>query len=198
MKTSEPSFIKILKWFGVFLVVFFTFGIGIIFYQDYKNERVPIYQSTVTDFRLLIPKTEYTETHPEQQQELQKFVDSFKIRTLQCYIFQAHSQRPNYFIYFIGRISPNEDFSKYSKKQYSLKENIRNFSALKLCGAEPEENDDYIELTEPINFNYYSVYIYKNVIIFSLLTNNQTFLSNDVQKQAFLSKFLINRNFLKK
>ena len=79
-----------------------------------------------------------------------------------------------------------------------MKENIRNFSALKLCGAEPEENDDYIELTEPINFNYYSVYIYKNVIIFSLLTNNQTFLSNDVQKQAFLSKFLINRNFLKK
>ena len=92
----------------------------------------------------------------------------------------------------------NEDFSKYSKKQYSLKENIRNFSALKLCGAEPEENDDYIELTGPINFNYYSVYIYKNVIIFSLLTSNQTLLSNDVQKQAFLSKFLINRNFLKK
>ena len=198
MKKSESIFIKILKWFGIFLVVFFTFGIGIIFYQSYKNQRVPIYQTIETDFRLLIPKTEYTEIHTEQQKELQKFVDSLKIKAFQCYIFQAHPSRPNYIIYFIGRILPNEDFSKYSKKQYSLKENIRKFSVLKLCGAEPEENDNYIELTGPLNFTCYRVYIYKNVIIFSLLTSNQTFLSNDVQKQAFLSDFLINRNFLKK
>jgi hypothetical protein len=194
MKKTESVAIKILKWFGIFLVVFFTLGVCSIFYTTYKINREPIYQTTATDFKLLIPKAKYAEIHPEfhteLQENLQKFIDSLKINTLQCFIFQAHSQRPIYCIYFIGKISPNKDFSNYSKKQHLLKEDISKFSVLKLCGAEPDENDEYIELTEPLDFSYYSVFIYKDFIIFSFVTSNQTFLTKDTQKQAFLSKFI--------
>ena len=62
---------------------------------------------------------------------------------------------------------------------------------MKLCGAEPKENEEYLELRDYF-FDYW-VYIYHNQIIFEKATVNPTALRRDDEKREFLEQYIVPR-----
>ena len=183
---------KISIGFAVFVAVLFAIGIVSLFYNSYKCTRVPIYQTTMTDFELVVqPEGISDNLRSELQQELQSFIDKFEIKTLQCFVFKDHPNRPTYCILMVGRIPADADFSEYAPEKHPLKRNIMLFSTLKLCGAEPQESEDYLELSGC--FFDYRVFIYHSHIILEKATWNPTVLRRDEQKRALLEKYISPR-----
>ena len=153
---------------AVLFALLFVVGIPTMFYTSYKSLRVPIYQIVMTDFELVVqPEGISDNLRSELQQELQSFIDKFEIKTLQCFVFKDHPNRPTYCILMVGRIPADADFSEYAPEKHPLKRNIMLFSTLKLCGAEPQESEDYLE--------------------------NPTVLRRDEQKRALLEKYISPR-----
>ncbi|MBP5781973.1 MAG: hypothetical protein J6W04_00360, partial [Bacteroidales bacterium] len=94
-------------------------------------------------------------------------------------------------IMMVGQIPADTVFSEYAPEKHPLKRNIILFSALKLCGAEPQERDDYLELNGCL-FDY-RVFIYHSHIILEKATWNPTVLRRDEQKRALLEKYISPR-----
>lgn len=186
---------KISIGFAVFVAVLVVIGFVSLFYNLYKCPRVPIYQTVMTDFELLVgaPEKRSDGSYSEMQHELQDFIDKFAIITLQCFVFQGHPQRPTYCILLVGTLPTDADFSEYSLEKHPLKNHIYLFSALKLCGAEPMENEEYLEFSHSFIFGY-QIYIYHDRIIFENVTGNPYFLLRDDKKREFLGKFIVPRN----
>ena len=177
---------------AVLFALLFIVGIPTMFYTSYKSLRVPIYQVVMTDFELVVqPEGISDNLRSELQQELQSFIDKFEIKTLQCFVFKDHPNRPTYCILMVGRIPADADFSEYAPEKHPLKRNIMLFSTLKLCGAEPQESEDYLELSGC--FFDYRVFIYHNYIILEKATWNPTVLRRDEQKRALLEKYISPR-----
>ena len=184
---------KISIGFAVFFAVFVVIGFVSLFYNSYKCTRVPIYQTTMTDFELVVqPEGRSDDSRSEEQHNLQNLIDKFEIITLQCFVFQGHPQRPSYCILLVGTLPTDADFSEYSLEKHPLKSGERVFSALKLCGAEPMENEEYLEFSHSFIFGY-QIYIYHDRIIFVTWANNPTYLLRDEQKREFLGKYIVPR-----
>ena len=183
---------KILLCFVVFIAVFFVIGIGSLFYNSYKS-RIPIYQTVMTDFELLVgaPEKRNDGSYSEMQHELQDFIDKFEIKTLHCFVFHDSHRATNYSILLVGTLPEEADFSEYTSEKHPLKKRPWIFSALKLCGAEPKENEEYLELLYCF-FDYW-VYIYHNQIIFEKATVNPTALRSDDEKREFLEQYIVPR-----
>ena len=80
---------------AVLFALLFVVGIPTMFYISYKSLRVPIYQIVMTDFELVVqPEGISDNLRSELQQELQSFIDKFEIKTLQCFVFKDHPNRP--------------------------------------------------------------------------------------------------------
>ena len=177
---------------AVLFALLFVVGIPTMFYTSYKSLRVPIYQIVMTDFELVVqPEGISDNLRSELQQELQSFIDKFEIKTFQCFVFKDHTNRPTYCILMVGRIPADADFSEYAPEKHPLKRNIMLFSTLKLCGAEPQESEDYLELSGC--FFDYRVFIYHSHIILEKATRNPTVLRRDEQKRALLEKYISPR-----
>ena len=179
---------KALLCFAVLIAVFFAIGIFSLFYEGARCKRVPVYQTVMTDFEVVQQEGE-TAYRSEMLHEMQKFIDKYEIKTLNCFLFQGDPNRRNYYtILMVGDISADADFSEYESVKYPLKSNPRLFSTLKLCGAEPQENDDCLQ----VNHYLFDVltYIYRNHIIFRIVTVNPTCLRSDEERQAFLERFI--------
>ena len=187
MSGFEKVMVKFLKCFALITVVFFLAGLGIIFYCDHHYTHVPVWRSSVKEFVLQTPVPD-KKTAALLSQEVQKIVDLFEIKDVECFVFKGHVNRPVYDIFMAGRICTKKDLSAYTSEKRPLKEQKRLFAALELCGAAPEKEDHYTEL-EGIFF--YRVYIYKEHIIFHTCAGERTLLSNDARKQAFLEKFIV-------
>ena len=184
---------KISIGFDVFFAVLVVIGFVSLFYNSYKCTRVPIYQTTMTDFELVVqPEGRSDDSRSEEQHNLQNLIDKFEIITLQCFVFQGHPQRPSYCILLVGTLPTDADFSEYSLEKHPLKSGERVFSALKLCGAEPMENEEYLEFSHSFIFGY-QIYIYHDRIIFVTWANNPTYLLRDEQKREFLGKYIVPR-----
>ncbi len=187
---------KVLIGLAVSIAVLFALlvvvGIPTIFYTSYKSLRVPIYHTVMTDFELVVrPEGISDDLRSELQQELQSFIDKFEIKTLQCFVFKDHPQRPTYCILMVGRIPTDADLSEYAPEKHPLKRNIMLFSTLKLCGTEPQKSEDYLELSGC--FFDYRVFIYHNYIILEKATWNPTVLRRDEQRRALLEKYISPR-----
>ena len=181
-------FKKVLLGFAVFIAILFVSGIFIMLYEGDRCMRVPVYQTVMTDFEVVQQEGE-TAYRSEMLHEMQKFIDKYEIKTLKCFLFQGDPNRRNYYtILMVGDISADADFSEYESVKYPLKSNPRLFSTLKLCGAEPQENDDCLQ----VNHYLFDVltYIYRNHIIFLIVTVNPTCLRSDEERQAFLERFI--------
>ncbi len=188
-KSTLASVIKnLLKGFAISIAVLFAVGILAIFYRSYKSQRVPIYQTVMTDFEVMSRAGYNDEIRSDMQRELQKIIDRFGIKTLNCFLFLGHTNRPNYSILMVGRIPADADFSGYAPEKHTLKRNIMLFSALKLCGAEPLERDDYLELYGCLCD--YRVFIYRSYVILEKDTWNPTALLDDEQKRTFLEQYI--------
>ena len=186
MLLCEKTAVKILKYGALMIVLFFVAGLGIIFYEDRRCARFPVWRSTVKEFTLQTPVPD-KKNAILLSQEVQKIVDLFEIRKVECFVFQGHVNRPVYDIFMAARISTKKDLSAYTSGKYPLKEQIRLFSVLELCGAAPEKEAYYIELE---GMFFYRIYIYKEFLIFHTCADGQVFLSDDSRKQAFLEKFI--------
>ncbi len=204
---------KLLIGFAVAIAVLFAllFAVGIItiFYTDYKCQRVPIFQTVMTDFEVMQPQEAKDDFHSNSQRDIQKIIDRFEIKTLQCFIFQTHNLRPFYRVYMVGVIPENADYSEYKLEKYPMKKDKRLFNTLKLCGAEPLESEDYLISidnfmgeADPLESKDYlilidnfmvGVAIYHNRIILCTGSANPTFLNNDAEKKAYLEQFISQR-----
>ena len=183
---------KVLLCFAVFISVWFALGICIMFYEGDRCMRVPVYQTVMTDFEVVQRGEGITTARSEMQDEMQKFLDKYEIKTLNCFLFQGGpNRRNNYSILMVGDISADADFSEYASEKYPLKRNLHLFSTLKLCGAEPQENEDCLQVNHYL-FDAWT-YIYRNYIILQINPFNPTVLRSDAERQAFLEQFIAPR-----
>ncbi|MFA6998870.1 MAG: hypothetical protein GX280_02300 [Lentisphaerae bacterium] len=170
---------------------FFILGIGVIVYNSYKCARIPVYQTVITDFEIQPLKIKVSkDLHAEMLVEIQKIIEQFEIKTLQCFIFQGHSQRPSYLVNMVGKISDNKTLANISEQKLPLNDHTILQATLKLCGANPKEDDSFFELNV---LWIHKILIYKNYIIISMSVSNPTYLNSDAEKQAFLEKFIRNK-----
>lgn len=185
---------KLLIGFAVAIAVLFVllFAVGTLtmFYTNYKCQRVPIFQTVMTDFEVVQLQEAKDDFRSDRQRDIQKIIDRFGIKTLQCFIFQTHNLRPFYGTYMVGVIPENADYSEYRLEKHPMKKAKRLFNTLKLCGEDPLESEDYLESKD--NFMV-GVYIYHNRIILSTGSANPTFLRNDVEKKAYLEQIIFPR-----
>ena len=188
--TDSGIIIKALLCFAVFIAIFFAIGIVLVVYDYYRCQRVPIYQTVMTDFDVVQQEEENDDFRPKRRRDIRKITDAFDIKTLQCFIFQTHNLRPFYRIYMVGELPENTDFSEYRLEKHPLKNAKSLFHTLKLCEANPLESEDYLESKD---YFMVCVYIYCNRIILSTGSANQTFLMNDADKQAYLEQFIATR-----
>lgn len=186
MLLCEKTAVKILKYWALLIVLFFVAGLGIIFYEYRRCARFPVWRSTVKEFTLQTPVPD-KKNAILLSQEVQKIVDLFEIRKVECFVFKGHVNRPVYDIFMAARISTKKDLSAYTSGKYPLKEQRRLFSALELCGAAPEKADHY---TEVEGIFFYRVYIYKEFLIFHTCAGEKVFLSDDSRKKSFLERFI--------
>lgn len=184
-------FKKVLLGFAVFIAILFVSGIFIMFYEGDRCMRVPVYQTVMTDFEV-VQQEGQTAARSEMLYEMQKFMDKYEIKTLNCFLFQGGpNRRNNYSILMVGDISADADFSEYALEKYPLKSNLQLFSTLKLCEAEPQENEDCLQVNHYL-FDAWT-YIYRNYIILQMAIFNPTVLRSDEEKQAFLEKHIAPR-----
>ena len=182
---------KALLCFAVFIAVWLAIGIFILYYEGERCQRVPIYQTVMTDFEV-VQQEGQTAARSEMMHEMQKFMDKYEIKTLNCFLFQGGpNRRNNYSILMVGDISADTDFSEYESEKYPLKSNPQLISALKLCGAEPLESEDCLQVNHYL-FDAWT-YIYRNYIILQMAIFNPTVLRSDEEKQAFLEKHIAPR-----
>lgn len=183
---------KALLGFAVSIAVWFALGIFILFYEGDRCMRVPVYQTVMTDFEVVQRGEGITAARSEMMDEMQKFIDKYEIKTLNCFLFQGGpNRRNNYSILMVGDIAANADFSEYELVKYPLKRNLRLFSTLKLCGAEPQESEDCLQVNHYL-FDAWT-YIYHNYIILQIDPFNPTVLRSDEEKQAFLEQHIAPR-----
>ena len=184
---------KALLCFAAFIVVVSAIGFFWLIYDYNRCQRVPVYQTVMTDFEF-VQQAGQTAARSEMLHKMQKeYIDKYEIKTLKCFLFQGDPNRRNiYSILLVGNISADADFSEYASEKYPLKSNPRLFFTLKLCGAEPKENEDCL-LVNHCLFDPFLTYIYRNYIILQIVTFNPTCLRRNEEIQAFLEQFIAPR-----
>ena len=187
----EKIIIRILIGIGIAFGGLFAAGIGSIIYMSYRNQRVPIYQTEMTDFELHVQGGETAELRASMQRESQEFVEKLKIKTLRCFLFRGHASRPIYCILMVGSIPPDADLSEYEPRTIQLKDPWMR-SALKLSGAEVPEEDVCREL-EHFSFFDRRVFVWRDRIVFSSTSVNPTVLRKEADKRAFLEQYISPR-----
>ena len=192
---KKPTFEKIVIWIligiGIAFGGLFAAGIGSIIYMSYRNPRDPIYQTDMTDFELLVQGGENADLRASMQRESQEFVEKLKIKTLRCFLFRGHANRPTYCILMVGSIPPDADLSEYEPRTIQLR-NPWVRSALKLSGAEVPEDDVCRELEHYLLADR-RVFVWRDRIVFSTVAANPTFLLKEADKRAFLEKYISPR-----
>lgn len=187
MSKIENTFKKILLCFAAVIAIYLAIG----FYGGYRCMRVPVYQTVMADFEV-VQQAGQTNARSEMLYEMQKFIDKYEIKTLSCFLFEGSPQRAaTYDILMVGNISTDADFSEYASEKQPLKSNQRLFSTLKLCGAEPQESEDCLHVNHFL-FDA-SVFVYRNYLIFQVVTSSPKYLRRDEEKQAFLEQHIAPR-----
>ena len=181
---------KVLLCFAIFIAAFFAIGFFWVIYDSYRCQRVPVYQTVMTDLEVVQPKAGNNDLNSARQRMFSEIIDRFEINKLQCFIFQTHNLRPFYGIYMVGEMPENADFSEYVQERHPLKHDTRLSSVLKLCEAEPLGSGECLQLSDDF-LNVF--FVYRNLIILSTGSANQTFLRNDAEKQAYLEQFIAPR-----
>ena len=154
----------------------FAFGVGMIFWHSYTNERNPVFQTTMTDVECCDDFNAYF---------TQKF-NALGVKKVHCFIFQGHTHRPYYWICLVGKCPESADLPK-TYKSHSFDGNISVFTALKLAGADPDDSETFKEIDTWF-------YLYKNWVVFKMDGKHTPFLFEDADKQAYLEKHIRKRS----
>ena len=181
---------KKLLVFCIALLLLLAISAGV--YELFQGERVPVYQTEITDFEMQKPKAKFYAE--ETQSEMQKLLDSLGVKTLKCFIFHTNPNRTIYRIIMVGNITTPKDidFSEYLHEESLLKDDTL-LSTLELCGISPLQNKVYTKLSGLLP-NASPIYINKNHIILDQVILSEKVLKNDEQKKTFLEEIIRPRS----
>ena len=186
--------VKILIGIGIGIVAFIVLGIGFISYLSYKGARVPVYQTTISDFEFQQVSMNDKEYAAHVTSELNELTEVHGVKKLKCFIFHANPNRTVYRIIMVGNITTpkDKDFSEYLHEESLLKDDTL-LSTLELCGISPQQNKVYTKLTGLLP-NASPIYINKNHIILDQVVLSKKYLKNDEEMKAFLEKIIRHRS----
>ena len=190
MKIVNTIFISL----GVGVAVLIGSGIGFISYLSYKGARVPVYQTTISDFEFQQVSMNDKEYAAHVTSELNELTEVHGVKKLKCFIFHANPNRTVYRIIMVGNITTpkDKDFSEYLHEESLLKDDTL-LSTLELCGISPQQNKVYTKLTGLLP-NASPIYINKNHIIWDQVILSEKVLKNDEQKKTFLQQIIRPRS----
>lgn len=179
---------------GVILGGLLAFGIGFTSYLSYKGARVPVYQTTISDFEFQQVSMNDKEYAAHVTSEMNELTEVHGVKKLKCFIFHANPNRTVYRIIMVGNITTpkDKDFSEYLHEESLLKDDTL-LSTLELCGISPQQNKVYTKLTGLLP-NASPIYINKNHIILDQVILSEKVLKNDEQKKTFLQQIIRPRS----
>ena len=116
--------VKILIGIGIGIVAFIVLGIGFISYLSYKGARVPVYQTTISDFEFQQVSMNNKEYAAHVTSELNELTEVHGVKKLKCFIFHTNPNRTVYRIIMVGNITTPKDidFSEYVLEESLLNE----------------------------------------------------------------------------
>ena len=190
MKIVNTIFISL----GVGVAVLIGSGIGFISYLSYKGARVPVYQTTISDFEFQQVSMNDKEYAAHVTSEMNELTEVHGVKKLKCFIFHANPNRTVYRIIMVGNITTpkDKDFSEYLHEESLLKDDTL-LSTLELCGISPQQNKVYTKLTGLLP-NASPIYINKKHIILDLVILSEKYLKNDEEMNAFLQQIIRKRS----
>ena len=184
--------VKILIGIGIGIVAFIVLGIGFISYLSYKGARVPVYQTTISDFEFQQVSMNNKEYAAHVTSELNELTEVHGVKTLKCFIFHQNINRVVYRIIMVGNLQTPADLSEYITSEYQLNEvDIPLLSALEFCGISLQKNE---VLTQACVLPNMGVYICKNHIIFDRVVLNKKYLKSDEEMKVFLEQIIRPRS----
>ena len=169
-------------------------GFGFTIYSSYKGARVPVYQTTISDFEFQQVSMNDKEYAAHVTSEMNELTEVHGVKKLKCFIFHANPNRTVYRIIMVGNITTpkDKDFSEYLHEESLLKDDTL-LSTLELCGISPQQNKVYTKLTGLLP-NASPIYINKNHIIWDQVILSEKVLKNDEQKKTFLQQIIRPRS----
>ena len=169
-------------------------GFGFTSYLSYKGARVPVYQTTISDFEFQQVSMNDKEYAAHVTSEMNELTEVHGVKKLKCFIFHANPNRTVYRIIMVGNITTpkDKDFSEYLHEESLLKDDTL-LSTLELCGISPQQNKVYTKLTGLLP-NASPIYINKNHIILDQVVLNKKYLKSDEEMKAFLEKIIRHRS----
>ena len=169
-------------------------GFGFTIYSSYKGARVPVYQTTISDFEFQQVSMNDKEYAAHVTSEMNELTEVHGVKKLKCFIFHANPNRTVYRIIMVGNITTpkDKDFSEYLHEESLLKDDTL-LSTLELCGISPQQNKVYTKLTGLLP-NASPIYINKNHIILDQVVLNKKYLKSDEEMKAFLEKIIRHRS----
>ena len=168
-------------------------GFGFTSYLSYKGARVPVYQTTISDFEFQQVSMNDKEYAAHVTSELNKLTEAHGIKKLKCFIFYENPNRTVYRIIMFGNLQKAADLSEYITNEYQLKDDdIPLSAALELCGVSPQKSEVFTQACVLPNGG--GAYIYKNHFIFDRLVLSKKYLKSDEEMKAFLEKIIRHRS----
>ena len=174
--------------------ILIVLGVGFTSYLSYKGARVPVYQTTISDFEFQQVSMNDKEYAAHVTSEMNELTEVHGVKKLKCFIFHANPNRTVYRIIMVGNITTpkDKDFSEYLHEESLLKDDTL-LSTLELCGISPQQNKVYTKLTGLLP-NASPIYINKNHIILDQVVLNKKYLKSDEEMKAFLEKIIRHRS----
>ena len=171
---------------GIALIV----GLGIVYtsYLSYKAERIPVYQTEISDYEFQTCGAKDEKFAAHVKSELNKLAEAHRVKTLKCFIFHQNINRVIYRIILVGNIRDTADLSEYNTWENTVND-ISLSSALERCGFSPQKDEKYT-LVSGLLPNNGVIYITKNHFIIDQIVTCKKFLQNDEQKKALLKKII--------
>ena len=171
------SAICVVAGFALFVV----FGIGFIIWQGYKIQREPVCRCRVKVSAI-------------KDEQVSAFFDECHVTDVEVFVFQGHTNRPNYDVLMVGQTKDSLDEIKKadSPRVVELDKDVSFRSALMLCGAAPGENEKCYEcFSYDINRNF-SYILWNDWLGVALLSTLEPhFLHHEEDKQQFLERYIV-------
>ncbi|MBQ9367466.1 MAG: hypothetical protein IJT83_06770 [Victivallales bacterium] len=111
-----------------------VFGIGFIIWQGYRIQREPVCRCRVMVSAI-------------KDEQVSAFFDECHVTDVEVFVFQGHTNRPNYHVLMVGQSEESLDEIKKAEppRIVELDKEVNFRSALRLCGAVPGKDEKCYE-----------------------------------------------------
>ena len=160
--------------------LFVMFGVGVIIWQGYKIQREPVCRCHV-------------EVSAIKDENVSAFFSECHVTDVDIFVFQGHTNRPNYDVLMVGQTKDSLDDIKKaeSPRIVELDKDVKLRSALRLCGAAPGKNEKCYQWCEYSFPRYFYCLIWNDwLVVMPPATLEPHFLYHEEDKQQFLERYV--------